>query len=169
MPILKILVGLPGSGKSHRIAQLKTSTTGLSVDDFMKDIPLNAPVRRDPRFTDSKHYSTLIKDLRNGLSCVISDIIFCDTLLRLEAEAVLRADVPKLRIEWEFFENNPRQCKINATQRGKNTLRRELKLIDYLSRKYIVPQNSKVLPVWSGKKSRITNASKRPRSRGASR
>ena len=155
---LTVVVGLPGSGKSTLLGALKMSTTGIFADDFMKDIAPGSPITRDPSVTDSRHYSKLIQNLRNGKSCLISDIIFCDSLVRAELELAVRNDVRNLDLKWEFFDNDPKQCISNARHRGRQkTLSREIKLIQFLSRKYFVPEGIKSRKVWKAKK-RITKS-----------
>jgi hypothetical protein len=121
---------------------------------FFRDLIDNeAEIPREVRFNDSIHYAQLIKDLRRNRSCVISDIVFCDTWIRHEAETILKADVPGLEIRWLFFENSPRKCVANARRRGRqHTLERELKLIRQLSKKYILPAGVKPLKVWAPKR-----------------
>ncbi|MBN8549997.1 MAG: hypothetical protein J0M12_11835 [Deltaproteobacteria bacterium] len=161
---LTIVVGLPGSGKSHLIEELTRKATGLVRDDFMAGIEYSPLIWRLPTVTDSAVYPRLISDLRSGKQCVISDIIFCDTLIRLEIENAVRRDVPKVDLRWEFFENNPTACKANARRRArKKSLSKELKLITFLSRKYILPEEATAHKVWVEKTSKKrTTRGKKP-------
>ena len=150
--ILTVVVGLPGSGKSTLLKSLKKTVTGIFADDFMKDVAPGSPVLRDPSVTDSRHYPALVRNLRDGKNCLISDIIFCDTLVRAELELAVRNDIRNLDLKWEFFDNNPRQCISNAKCRGRpKTLKREVKLIQFLSRKYFVPEGVKTRAVGNAK------------------
>ena len=150
---LTVVVGLPGSGKTTLLSKLRKKATGLFADDFMKNISPDSPVKRDPTFTDSRHYRTLITDLRKGRSCVISDIIFCDTLLRAVLALAVNIDVKNLKLDWKFFENDPEQCIINARYRNRpKTLARELKLIRFLSQKYFLPEGVTPLKIWKAQK-----------------
>lgn len=153
---VSIIVGLPGSGKTCEFNALKRTASGLCEDDFLLEVLDNAGVLREVRFNDSIHYKKLVTDLKKGKHCVISDIIFCDTWIRHEVEVILTADVPDLSIEWIFFENAPRKCSANAKRRGREeTLKRELKLIRYLSKKYVIPRGVKPLKVWTPPKTSI--------------
>ncbi len=106
--------------------------------------------------TDSLHYSRLIRDLRAGKSCVISDIIFCDVLMRKQLELAVRSEVRNLQLTWQFFENNKSACEKNARRRGRaESLARELTLIRFLSRKYFVPEGIKAHKVWGAKGKKI--------------
>lgn len=145
-----ILVGLPGSGKSYLIKALKKKASGLVSDDFMKDAALNSPINREPSITDSRHYHRLISDLRDGKECVISDIILCDALFRIQLDMALKIDAPTCTVKWEFFENNPEACVKNVRRRRKPSWAREIKLIRFLSRKYFPPHGVKPRAVWKG-------------------
>lgn len=147
--ILTVVVGLPGSGKSHVMEVLRTKATGIVSDDFFKNAAIGSPIIREPSVTDSRIYSQLIKDLRNGKRCVISDIIFCDSLMRHQLECAIQGDAGPVVVKWEYFENDPRRCSENAMRRNrKKTLARELKLIEFLSRKYFVPKGVKARKVY---------------------
>ena len=161
---LTVVVGLPGSGKSTLLKSLKKTITGILADDFMKDVAPGSPIVRDPSVTDSRHYPALVRNLRSGKSCLISDIIFCDTLVRAELELAVRNDVRNLDLKWEFFDNNPQQCISNARHRGRQQkiLNREVQLIQFLSRKYFVPERIKTRAVGKAKK-RITKRGTRTR------
>ena len=150
---ITMVAGLPGSGKSRLLNNLRRKITGLSSDDFFRAVIENeAGIQREVRFNDSLHYLRLVKDLRRGKTCLISDIVFCDTWIRHEAEEILRADVPGVEIEWKFFENSPRKCAANVRRRNRTkTLQRELLLIRQLSRKYILPAGVKPYRVWTPK------------------
>jgi predicted kinase len=160
MTTLTAIAGLPGSGKSTLIRRLARKVRGLVAPDFMLGVDDDSPIRRSPRITDSPVYTQLISDLRAGKDCIVADIVFCDTLWRVELEQIVRADVPEVKIDWMFFENAPLKCARNASKRGRVSLPRELRLIDYLSRKYITPLGVKPMRVWDGGPGGITKARK---------
>lgn len=138
-----IIVGMPGSGKSCLINSRVTEATGVCVEDFMA-----FPYDDSVRFTDSRYYSELIRDLRKGRHCIIADIFFCDTALRDEAERVIHRDCPESSIEWIFFENDPAACRENAIRRNREIVDHDVVMIDKLTKKYFVPEETAVLPVW---------------------
>jgi hypothetical protein len=144
MARLTVIVGLPGSGKSYRIGELRISKSGVCVADFMKD-----SIGHSPRFTDSKHYPRLIMDLRDGKDGVIADVAFCDTGRRIEAEQVVTRDVPEVTIDWEFFENGQAKCRDNARRRNRSNLTEELQKIEDLTAKYYIPRAAEQRTVWS--------------------
>lgn len=160
MTTLTAIAGLPGSGKSTLIRKLARKVRGLVAPDLMRGVDDDPPIRRSPRITDSPVYPQLISDLREGKDCIVADIVFCDTLWRVELEQVVRADAPDVTIDWMFFENAPSKCARNATNRGRLSLPRELRMIEYLSRKYIIPVGVKPLRVWADARGGVTKARK---------
>jgi predicted kinase len=155
-----IIVGLPGSGKSHLIRKLRKRATGECVEDFMA-----FSYDDSRRFTDSKHYPKLIRDLRKGRHSIIADIFFCDTALRDEAERVIQRDSPKSEIEWIYFENDPKTCRKNAVRRNRVIVDHDLVMIGRLATKYFFPEGISPIPVWGAKKTDITNGRKKIRPR----
>lgn len=146
-----VVVGLPGSGKSTLMRSLRKQATGMVSDDFMRLIP-PSPTRREPTMTDSLDYPRLVRDLRRGKRCVVSDVIFCDALMRAQLESALRHDVENFEIVWEYFEKNLKACERNARRRArKDSLKLEIALIRHLGRKYFVPQGVRPHRVWKGK------------------
>ena len=144
MAKLIVVVGLPGSGKSHYVREQRSSCTGVCAEDYMANSQDDSS-----RFTDSRYYSDLVRDLREGKDCVIADIEYCDTWRRVEVEEVISRDVPGVAIEWHYFENNPSQCEANVNRRGRGTAEEETRKIHRLSRKYQIPPGAKVLSVWA--------------------
>jgi len=140
---LTVVVGMPGSGKSHYIEKHKSHYPGTCTQDYMRNSYNNSI-----HFTDSQHYDKLVLNLRNGNDSIIADIEFCDTWRRVEIEEVIRRDVPGVEIEWRFFENDPAKCEANAETRARKNIDEEKKKIRELSRKYIVPPGAIVLRIW---------------------
>jgi hypothetical protein len=144
MAKLIAVAGLPGCGKSHHVSELRKHCTGVCAEDFQAFAHNNSP-----RFTDSKHYADLIRDLRDGKDCVIADIAYCDTWLRVEVEEAVRRDVLGVEIEWHYFENDPGQCLANVVKRARgNDVKTQMQMVYEFSRKYCIPQGAIVVPVW---------------------
>jgi len=143
MAKLTIIVGLPGSGKSERMLELAHSCDGICIEDFMRDSRHSSH-----RFPDSQHYHALIMTLRAGFDCIIADIAFCDTGRRLEAEQILRHDVPNLTIAWIFYANDAETCQANIRRRNRDTLPHDELMIAEFMHKYFIPPEVHVEPVW---------------------
>jgi hypothetical protein len=141
------IAGLPGSGKSTYMRGPDIPSTAQIFDDFHKDSFCNSPY-----FRHSRHYTTLITALCDGIDCVISDIMYCDTSRRKEVDEVVRAAIPGLQVEWRYFENNAAQCEANVKQRNRSTKERELEMIRELSAKYEIPQDGIIIPIVTGGK-----------------
>ena len=141
---LYIVVGLPGSGKSHLLRELSKLCSGVCAEDYMA-----SSINDSPQFTDSRYYGDLIKDLQEGKDRVIADIEFCDTWRRIEVEQVVRQDVPEVTIEWRFFENDPEKCIANVERRGRKNMEKEKFKIRHLSRKYHIPACAERIPIWT--------------------
>jgi hypothetical protein len=136
-----LMAGLPGAGKTTHLSRM-LSDGWLVFDDF------KAQAFEDcSRFGSSRKFLPLIVALRAGLKCVAADIDFCRTESREEAEGLLRAIIPDVRLCWLFFENDPSACEANV--RSRNSPSRETELIkvhDY-SAAYEIPHGANILPV----------------------
>src|SRR5437879_1556954 len=116
MAKLVIVVGLPGSGKTFHLPRLKQEYNAKYLRDSFKKNAFHG----SSWITSSRHYVDLIGHLRDGHSCIISDIDFCKMEAREEAVEAIRYHVPDVEIRWICFENNPEQCRKNviASKRG---------------------------------------------------
>lgn len=144
MAKLVVVVGMPGSGKSHYIRGQQPLFSGVCSHDYMAN-----SYGHSPRFTDSRWYADLVRDLREGKDCIIADIEYCDTWRRAEVEEVIRRDVLGVEIEWRFFENDPANCDANIERRSRSSVEVEKRNIRELSRKYQVPTGVIIIPVWA--------------------
>lgn len=114
----------------------------LVFDDFKANAYDNSPA-----FQKSVNFRALLAALKDGLKCAVADIDFCKETSQKEAESVLRTEVPSVRIDWEFFANDPRACEANVRRRRRPALQADLgKLWEY-SASYYIPKNARILPV----------------------
>jgi len=133
---LTIIIGLPGSGKSTYIKYLVEADPQIRVyDDYQGEAYRNDS---DPRL--SKYFGSLVSDLKQAKSVVVSDIRYCvPHELNLFLGVVLSA-APDVRIKLKYFENNPEACKRNILARNReDRVGEELELLEKLSGGYVVP------------------------------
>ena len=138
------VVGLPGSGKTEFIRSMAHPKT--EFDDYKA-----GAFNDDSAFTSARRYLELITTLREGRECVISDIDFCRSEARAEAECILRREVPGLHLQWICFENDPAQCVRNARARAESTRRNleaELDNIRRYASQYVIPPHAQIFRVW---------------------
>jgi len=138
---LVLVAGLPGCGKTTYLCQM-CREGWLVFDDFKANAFNN-----NPNFRCSRKLSALISALHDNLKCVVADIDFCDTDSRIEAETVLRGEIPNLKLKWQFFANDRAACEANIRTRNRESVERELNLIVKYSPLYCIPQDAVVIPV----------------------
>lgn len=120
------------------------SFNGVVADDFMKDSRNNS---RD--FRKSMHYDRLINALREGESCVVSDIRFCKRSDLEEFIGVVCSPLERVELCMVYFENNPVACKRNVRKRKRDSADGECKKIDELAHDYTVPEGVDSSPIRS--------------------
>jgi predicted kinase len=113
-----VIVGLPGSGKSHYINEHADKDT-MIVDD-------------------PKHISELPDKLTSNL--IIADCHLCKPKSREALNNILDIRYPKAEIEYIFFENNPDQCLKNVKHR--NDGRYVEPTIKNYSKVYTIPEDA---------------------------
>jgi hypothetical protein len=146
MPRVIFIAGLPGSGKSFYIEKLSKEMNAEIFDDYKFN-----SVNNSASFPFGRKFIELISNLRENKDCVISDIDFCDSDSRVEAEMCIRELVNGVNIEWYYFENNATQCKKNMMLRAKSDARNVDEILKYLevyTAKYIIPEHANIIKVW---------------------
>src|SRR5207244_2733612 len=114
MAVLTIVGGLPGSGKTTCLNQLRKERVdlGLVESDYKKD-----SISHRAEMIHSKHHDNLVPALAAGKDCVIADIVFVRRSKQCEIQDLIRSKVPGVTIQWVIFENDWEQC-IRNVQRG---------------------------------------------------
>jgi predicted kinase len=127
-----LLVGLPGSGKSHLGKQLAEQTQGLFLDDVSRTCGV----------------SRLWEDFQEE-TVIVADPSLCRSANRQFAEHYLHKHHVGCQIEWVFFENAPDQCWVNVQARHDGRIVTE-HTIRQLSEHYHIPAGAPVAEVWKG-------------------
>jgi hypothetical protein len=139
---LVLVAGLPGSGKTTLLSQMEREGW-LVFDDF------KALAFEDcSQFRSSRKLRALLAALHDGLKCIMADIDFCEESSRRDAEAVLRIEIPNLKLRWEFFANDRVVCEANVRRRNSAGLQHDLCCLAKYSPAYDIPDGAVVHPVW---------------------
>lgn len=142
-PTLILLGGLPGSGKSMYVESLRTK--GYTVfDDFQKQ-----SIGDLGSFFWSRHYSDLVRNLREGRQCIVADVRLVTVGYRDDTLRTLKAEIPDLVTEFRLFELNRLQCvqNINNSPEPPAASLRLETLREYLPQ-YSLPEGICPIPVW---------------------
>lgn len=143
MPTLTIVVGLPGSGKSHLIREYAAAhPAALVVDDYHA-----APHHDSPAVEDARAYPELVAALRAGRDALVADIAFTDAAARDEFARVLGAE-PGVVLAWVFFENDLAACLANIARRDRASRADEEWAAREFAPGYVVPPGVVPRPVW---------------------
>jgi len=122
-----LVVGLPGSGKTHYAKGLAASRGAPLYDDVSKHHP------------DIK---CLIPQFLEHQVCVITDPQLCVPGAQEYAKKIFSE--ANIEVEWICFENNPEACLRNADKRERNVAV-DIRVLTSL---YQIPFGASVLPVW---------------------
>lgn len=123
-----LIIGLPGSGKTT-LAKSLLARSLLERDSVLID--------------DPKHFSEIANAVR-AKHLIVVDPHLCIALNYLTAELMLTN--LGFSIERIYFENNPKQCLINAQKRGTKKVEEDIK---YFSKRYFIPSSVEVIPVYA--------------------
>ena len=128
---ITLIVGLPGSGKTHLAKTIAKETDA----DLFDDTSLNRNVFMELIESDDK---------RNK---IITDQSLCSESARSFCIKLLSKLFPSHEMEWIYFENNPEKCHNNVRSRQDES-RHVDNLIDFLSKSYTIPNDVKPLSIW---------------------
>lgn len=126
---VRIIVGLPGSGKTYLAEH---DPLGVLFDD---------PAACDESFQELK------KIILSGQDVTITDVFNIEETSRTITMSTLLAWNPQAEISWIFFENDPQACIANTARRNDGRIV-SAGFINDASRHYETPENATVLPVF---------------------
>jgi len=139
---LILLGGLPGSGKSCHLRDLKEQ--GWKVfDDFQAKASNDSD-----QFEHSRRFEELIFDLEAGQMCVVADIRVVHAPYRASATAALSRRLGAVQLEIQLFENDPGRCADNVLLDSCRDPAARLREIRHWTNHYSKPPGARVLPVW---------------------
>jgi hypothetical protein len=138
MPYLLVIVGLPGSGKTYEAKRLEKQIGKCTFfDDYSKN---------------NIGFDALINSIKMSENVIITDPYLCisrnlDRLLEIFDENQGDNDYS---CDIRYFNNDPEQCWINASNRDVTGEKETSGLIRYLSKQYNPPLGKyNSLKVWS--------------------
>ena len=133
---ITVIVGLPGSGKTHLGQHLVSQTGGMFIDDVDKSGGLEA----------------VSKAINSGVAhLVLSDPNLCEKVNQKNARSFLNfnARTKGYNVSWIYFENNVEKCRNNVVHRATNGDNRRVDgAIKLWSNIYYIPEDANVVGVW---------------------
>lgn len=119
------LVGLPGSGKTYRLNQIKELC-------LLPDVTI---------LDDPKHPQSLTQLLESQVDLVVSDPWLCSQHNREKAEELYKKY--NYSVCWVFFENNVDKCKRNIQHRNDGRIIENFEIFNYT-----IPEGEEIIPIW---------------------
>src|SRR5438270_6603773 len=115
MAILTVIAGLPGSGKSTLVDEMKKENgLDLAEPDYMANA-----VSGTNALTSSKHHANLLSALSRNKDCVIADIQFVTLEKQKEIESlIIEPTLNNTTINWIMFADDWKQCVLNVLRRA---------------------------------------------------
>lgn len=146
MATVTVIAGLPGSGKTHLLEELKEGLSGIAVSDYMKESKSHSK-----NLKDSQHHDALMASLKAGKDCIIADVVFVKKKKRDEFISLLKAESPDSSVKWICFANDWIQCLKNVDGRAgsdSEKFERDATTVVSLVRKYSAPEGAEMRNVW---------------------
>lgn len=124
-----LVIGLPGSGKSHFLKSFSTDLYNICDDiKTLDDLP----------------------NPKENKNLVIACPTFCFPRVLISATNYLGLRYLGSQIKYFCFENNPEKCLKNIEYRNDGRMVKEAIFI--MSKFYEIPENSTILPIWQPEK-----------------
>lgn len=120
-----IIVGLPGSGKTHLAKEIRGYIHTIHLFD-------------DPMKGDQKD---IVEVMKSGKDIIISDPWMCDVRYRSLAETAFKGW--DYEITWVFFENDKEKCLRNLAHRDDDRVIQRFEVFNYT-----IPEGVNVREIW---------------------
>lgn len=120
-----IIVGLPGSGKTHLAKEIQGYIHTIHLFD-------------DPMKGDQKD---IVEVMKSGKDIIMSDPWMCDARYRSLAETAFKGW--DYEITWVFFENNKEKCLRNLAHRDDDRVIERFEIFNYT-----IPEGVNIREIW---------------------
>jgi hypothetical protein len=134
---LIIVVGLPGSGKSHLLRQMVSR--GEVAPECVRHDYHDQSKNGTHDVDQSRFFEVAVASLKAGKTFAIADIWFCKPGHVERTSIVLRSNVPGLQVDVRYFENAPEACLANVLREGGSNVMARVQRIGELTRTYAPP------------------------------
>lgn len=138
MNTIYVIVGLPGSGKTHYGRELLSRLLAKGRKVALYD---DLSINKEASDAFEAH------DPDKDVDIIIADVFLCSPMVRMVCEKHLESKFPLAEIKWVFFENNPVKCHENVKSRTGSD-RKVDNMIDTMTRQYYIPPNSQEKTIW---------------------
>lgn len=145
MAKVTFLLGLAGSGKTHR-GEVLRGETGAEIFEGTEGEKKDALLR------------VMVQRLIEGKNCIVEEIAYCLPSRREAIVATLCSLVPNVEIEWICFENDLESANWNVRHRKHkmHAVQGHLHINECYHRLYIYPGGVKVIPITRADENKTT-------------
>jgi hypothetical protein len=134
------LLGLAGSGKTHRAKEIESSTGAERFDGVFGHNPDNA-----------HRLAAMLASLKADRSCIVEEIAYCEAANRSSIVDQVHSANPNVQIVWEYFENNIEAANWNVCNRcdpEKSDVGGHLCLNAHWTTRYTYPNGTSPIPIF---------------------